>query len=220
MKQTFHQTMDHYTIYINEKPLILTDKEGSQQYTNSRTTPVLRYVGSHRFFHHCIENLEKNTSYEHIVVFHPDFQKLMQGFYKIITVKEAAGGVVFNEDREVLLIYTYDHWDMPKGHMEAGETREVTAVREVQEETGLQTIALGEYLTTTRHIFRNNDRKRVMKVSHWFKMKAAKSEPLTPQAEENIQRAEWFSMEEALQLTPIYKNIRLLLDMTRGEVEK
>jgi ADP-ribose pyrophosphatase YjhB (NUDIX family) len=48
----------------------------------------------------------------------------------------AAGGLVENEHGEILLIYRKKHWDLPKGKLDAGETLEECAVREVEEETG------------------------------------------------------------------------------------
>ena len=49
----------------------------------------------------------------------------------------AAGGVVVR-DGQALLLYKHrqDEYVLPKGHVEAGETLEQTAVRETQEETG------------------------------------------------------------------------------------
>ena len=50
----------------------------------------------------------------------------------------SAGGVLVRGE-EILLISPSggDHWQLPKGHIEPGETLEETAVREVREETGV-----------------------------------------------------------------------------------
>lgn len=67
------------------------------------------------------------------------------------TVEEtSAGGLLIDFDRDPLsavIIGRYDRrgrmvWSLPKGHIEAGETREQTAVREIAEETGI----IGEVL--------------------------------------------------------------------------
>ena len=57
---------------------------------------------------------------------------------------EAAGGVVWRRtsrgEVEVLVVHRprYDDWSLPKGKLDAGETHERAAVREVEEETGLR----------------------------------------------------------------------------------
>ena len=55
---------------------------------------------------------------------------------------EAAGGIVWREkhgEAQVLLVHRprYDDWSLPKGKADPGETPEQTALREVEEETGL-----------------------------------------------------------------------------------
>lgn len=68
----------------------------------------------------------------------------------------AAGGVPWrcSEDGEVQVALVhrpaYDDWTLPKGHVERGEHRAVTAVREIAEETGLTTV-LGRHLGTTSY---------------------------------------------------------------------
>ena len=53
---------------------------------------------------------------------------------------EAAGGVVVRDDGRVALVHRprYDDWTLPKGKLDAGETFEEAALREVEEETGLR----------------------------------------------------------------------------------
>ena len=57
----------------------------------------------------------------------------------------SAGVVVFrkNKAREYLLLhYSAGHWDLPKGHIEKGETSQHTALRELKEETGISKAAI------------------------------------------------------------------------------
>jgi bis(5'-nucleosidyl)-tetraphosphatase len=51
----------------------------------------------------------------------------------------AAGVLLFRRQpqREFLLLKHPSRWDLPKGHGEAGETLEQTALREMNEETGI-----------------------------------------------------------------------------------
>jgi 8-oxo-dGTP pyrophosphatase MutT (NUDIX family) len=51
-------------------------------------------------------------------------------------------GVVVRDDRVVLLMNERDEWELPGGRLEAGEQPETCVVREVREETGLETSAV------------------------------------------------------------------------------
>src|SRR3977135_2306391 len=69
----------------------------------------------------------------------------------------AAGGVIERagpDGVEILLghrtRYSDDEWSLPKGKVEAGESLEETAVREVREETGCE-VRVGEFLAVTRY---------------------------------------------------------------------
>lgn len=58
-------------------------------------------------------------------------------------IVEGAGGVVINDDGRVLLIrHRNGTWVFPKGHVEPGESKVDTAVREVEEEAGVQAVAI------------------------------------------------------------------------------
>ena len=58
-------------------------------------------------------------------------------------IVEGAGGVVINDEGRVLLIrHRNGTWVFPKGHVEPGESKVDTAVREVEEEAGVQAVAI------------------------------------------------------------------------------
>ncbi len=104
----------------------------------------------------------------------------------------AAGGLVFNDQNELLMIFRRGFWDLPKGKLDAGETIEACAVREVQEETGLNEIELGKFITITFHeYFDPYIKEEVVKESHWYHMKVKGEPKLVPQTEEDITMIKW-----------------------------
>jgi 8-oxo-dGTP pyrophosphatase MutT (NUDIX family) len=78
---------------------------------------------------------------------------------------EAAGGVVVDEGGRVAVVHRpkYDDWTLPKGKLDAGETFEQAALREVEEETGLRCTLLRE-LPSTEYSVR--DRPKI--VRYWL----------------------------------------------------
>lgn len=112
----------------------------------------------------------------------PALEREKQGEVRTILPQKVicAGGVVFKDDKIVSLRRKNGVWLMPKGHVEPGETLEQTAVREVQEETGLIArvkAPLGE----TEYSFTENGVLYQKKV-HWFYMEAVDGE-LRPETE-------------------------------------
>jgi diadenosine hexaphosphate hydrolase (ATP-forming) len=85
-----------------------------------------------------------------------------------------AGGVVFDSVGRVLLVRYQGSgaWAFPKGHVEEGETLEQTAVREVQEETGIRA-SVAALLHTTEY---TNDRGEARQI-HWFRMQLEAADP-------------------------------------------
>lgn len=116
-----------------------------------------------------------------------------KAFTRLFNRKNAAGGLTLNESGEVLLIFTRNRWSLPKGHMEGSESPKETAVREVQEETGLNSVELGHQLKSTFHTFCSPKGKWILKKTYWFQMFASSQHPLTPQADEYIEAVSWVS---------------------------
>ena len=77
------------------------------------------------------------------------FEELASRFKRV----PAAGGIVADSDDEVVMIRRNDRWDLPKGHIEAGESPEACAVREVGEETGADGAKIAAFLCNTIHAY-------------------------------------------------------------------
>lgn len=124
-----------------------------------------------------------------------------------ITVVDAAGGLVRNEQGQNLLIYRNGFWDLPKGKIEPGESRKLAAMREVMEETGLKNPQIGPLITSTHHIYKQGGQS-FLKRTHWYAMSSHGQQNLVPQTEEGIEHVCWKSDSEMPPLTSnLYRNI-------------
>lgn len=123
------------------------------------------------------------------IFYHADLQVLKKVFFKRFELFIAAGGYIQNEQQEVLLIFRRGFWDMPKGKLDAGESLEACAIREIQEETGL-TATIQKPLITTYHTYEQGSH-HILKESHWFYMEAKKDQQLIAQTEEDITEIQW-----------------------------
>lgn len=104
----------------------------------------------------------------------------------------AAGGLVYNEQNELLLIFRRGKWDLPKGKADDGETPEQTALREVMEETSVQNLSIEKPAGITYHeYFDKWLQEQVIKKTYWFVMQATGVQQLIPQTEEDIEAIIW-----------------------------
>jgi 8-oxo-dGTP diphosphatase len=116
-------------------------------------------------------------------------------------VIRAAGGVVVREGW-VLLVHRprYDDWSFPKGKLEAGETWEAAALREVEEETGLRA-TLGEEVGRTSY-----DVPQGPKEVRYFRMTAAGE----ARARNEVDEVRWVPLAEARELLSHARDRELL----------
>lgn len=126
----------------------------------------------------------------------------------------AGGGVVVNENNQVLFIYRRKKWDLPKGKLDPGEDIKACAIREVMEETGIRNLTIGNLIIVTTHSYEENG-LNMQKETHWFEMKASTVDNpiLTPQLEEDIEKIEWVSLENLEEyLSETYTTIQQVLN--------
>ena len=154
------------------------------------------------------QRFAKDAAPEHLEIEACDPQAVFKAITSHLRVDVAAGGLVRDAAGSALLIWRRGAWDMPKGHIEAGETLQQCALREVREETGLEHIALGGPICTTYHTYRDGQ-DFVLKESHWFRMALTAADEVRVQREEDIEKALWCD-ESQLQelLKKAYPSIR------------
>ncbi|MEO6611180.1 MAG: NUDIX domain-containing protein [Chitinophagaceae bacterium] len=189
-------------IFFNNKPLFLCDNvdETLQPYIHHDDAVFIDELNSHtiKSMVHEMEQPEVHAG----VFYHPDLGELKKAFYKKFTLVQAAGGRVENEKKQTLLIFRRGKWDLPKGKLDKGESLEECALREVEEETGLQKIKLIAPLAITYHTYHEGARF-ILKESHWYTMKVSGDQQLVPQIEEGIQEIKWVKADD---LTKYRKN--------------
>jgi 8-oxo-dGTP pyrophosphatase MutT (NUDIX family) len=177
-------------IYFDNKPLFLCDK------VDATIEPYVHHddaVFIDELDPHTVKSMIHEMQLEKVhagVFLHASLEELRKAFYKKFTIILAGGGLVVNENNEVLLIHRRGKWDLPKGKLDKGEKIEDCAVREVEEETGLQQVQLLAPFMVTYHTYHEGT-KFILKESHWFTMKVSGTQHLVPQTEEDIHDIKW-----------------------------
>ena len=191
-----------YKVFVKDIPIILsTNKKIGSQYTSM----PLKIVN----FKKLIKKIS-NGELHYINLYHKKEEKLEKFLKKKLPVVQAAGGLVYNHKKEILFIYRNSKWDLPKWGVENNETIEEAAVREVEEETGVQHLKIKDFIAKTYHVFKRNGEFK-LKITHWYEMHTDYDEDLTPQAEEGIKKAKWKNFEKSQKaLRDSYENIKLL----------
>lgn len=106
------------------------------------------------------------------------------------------------ESFEVALILTHEgRWQLPKGWVEQGESRERTAIREVREEAGVEAEVVGA-LDTIEYWYRSNydpgEPVRVHKFVHFFLLRYVGGS--TDDHDHEVQEARFVDIGEALRM--------------------
>ena len=190
-----------YKVFFNQKPIFLTTELVPQ----TDRTPVMFIKFS------TPENIVKalkSKKTECLFLYHQKEDKLWMHFLRHFPIVEAAGGLVRHEDGRFLFIYRNDKWDLPKGRIEKNEPIRIAAVREVEEETGVDGLEIVKPLIETFHVFNRNGKYKLKK-TFWFEMKTASTVTLIPQLNEGIEQAVWvFEKEIPHKFENAYENIK------------
>lgn len=125
-----------------------------------------------------------------IFVCFKNMNEVFKKFTSLFKNIEAAGGLVKNERNELLMIFRLGKWDLPKGKIESDESPEMAAMREVNEETGMNSLQIVQALESTYHIYYVSN-KKFLKTTYWYEMDCRDQKIPTPQTAEGITMVEW-----------------------------
>ncbi len=197
-----------YKVFIKESLLIIGDEPQDA---------AVDYLGNAQLLN--LVQARLKSAHPPVYVFARNLSEVWNEFKRNFRLIEAAGGAVLNPDQKLLMIYRLGKWDLPKGKIELGEPREMAALREVEEETGVPRPEIIGILPTTYHIYPLNDRL-ILKRTYWYAMRIANGfDFLVPQLEEDILDASWCDPKEVLENRKnTYGNISLVLDALQEEL--
>ena len=170
------------TIYFGSTRLVISSSAPSAEYTSVEVDDKLSVSRAK-----VIKKVENN---KYVAILTPDVEATFEALKREFVVVEAAGGVVDSGSGALLMIYSRGHWDLPKGHVERGESGRQAALREVEEETGISCEVVGDApLAHTWHAYDTYGRWE-LKRTEWWAMRATGGE-LKAQSEEGIVDVAW-----------------------------
>ena len=193
-----------YEVFINHHCLILSNSKPNNN-------DYIQYTHNSLFSWNAILQSFNGKKPLKLWVYTEDLEDAWTAFNSHFTSITAAGGLV-QKGESFLFIYRNGKWDLPKGKLEKNEIISECAIREVEEECGIEDLTIIRKLMITYHVYTLGE-KRILKDTHWYLMKSNYSFALTPQLEEGIERVEWKKESDIPKiLKNSFSNIRRLMD--------
>ena len=188
-----------HKIYLEKRCMVICSPE---EQALGDPNSIELHLGDSPDFAALVSMFQTSGSLSRIYIPTPCEEKTYKSFCSQFKEVNAAGGLVSNRRGDVLLISRNGMWDLPKGHQEEGEDIRTTALREVQEETGVGQLELGELICVTDHCYLRGGTWH-LKHTWWYDMLYTDPVDLTPQREEDITKAAWVARSS---LSPYLKN--------------
>ena len=176
-----------HKIYFEKRCIIICPPD---EQTLSDPNAVLYNIGTNDDISTLVELFETSDTLARIYIPAENIEDTYRMICSEFVEVNAGGGLVSNRRGDFLLISRNGLWDLPKGHQDPGEDISVTALREVQEETGIDQLIPRGLNCVTDHCYRR-DGKWHLKHTWWYDMLYTDPTDLTPQREEDITKAAW-----------------------------
>ncbi len=182
--------MDIYKVHFENRFIIISPEPDRLQ----------KYGLFHKFYdtnelYKLISTFQANKEITSINIYGPDIKFIWKIFRIYFTEVGAAGGLVKHKSGRYLFIEKNGKWDLPKGHIEPGEPAEDCAIREVQEECGINNHIIIKPLDPSYHTYMWEGISYLKKTS-WFLMSYNDEIISHPQFEEGITKVQWMFPDE------------------------
>ena len=181
-----------YKIFHENKALIFPKIEGNTLNFDATLQESDRYDSELLcdFFPEWLDDRDPGDTFIHEVGENAVAAALKQTF----RMAPAAGGVVVKDDKFVGIM-RHGIPDLPKGHIEKGESPEQAALREVEEETSIGKLHIVKELLSTWHCYQVGEEWR-LKRTYWYLMESEEPIQPKPQTEEGITEIKLIGNEE------------------------
>lgn len=174
-------------IYFEKRCIIICPP---QEQALSDPNAIIYNIGTNVDIHLLIGIFETSDTLQRVYLPTEDIEETYCRICNEFLEVNAGGGLVSNKRGDFLLISRNGMWDLPKGHQDPGEDIRMTALREVQEETGIDQLESRGLICITDHCYKRNDIWH-LKHTWWYDMLYTDPTDLTPQTEEDISKAAW-----------------------------
>lgn len=182
--------MNSYKVFFENRFIVVSNEPDRMQ----KYTLFYKYHNCEDL-HVAISSFERNSEAISMNIYGTDIEHIWNEFVSYFTFTEAAGGLVENSSGRFLFIVRNNRWDLPKGHIDEGESYTECALREVSEECGIEGQTIVNTLPPSFHTW-IYEGVSYLKKTHWFKMSYSGEGPLTPNEEEGITEAKWLTPDD------------------------
>lgn len=171
-----------YKIFYEQRALIFPNIEEKDLFLDV-TAPQLETYEVEKIHNFLRQWLVVNLG-EDVVIDKVSPEALSAALCRTFYMAPAAGGVVL-ADGQFAAIQRHGIPDLPKGHIEEGEEPAAAAVREVEEETGLNGLNIVRQLPSSWHCYLYENEWRLKQTS-WYLMTTDDPSRVNPQTDEDI----------------------------------
>jgi len=125
-------------------------------------------------------------------------------------IRNCAGGIVFHDDKVLLLRNDKHEWVFPKGVVRVGQKEKEIALDRIRIEAGIEAEILAPCGKTNYEFYSITRQKPIHNNVSWFVMKSPSGE-VKYNPDESFIDGKFFSMEEAMELVTYSQDKSLLM---------